>query len=354
LGISSENLWWGPGRFNSLVMTNHAPGFIHYTFHSTRPLKTPIGSLEWQWVWGGKLQSSGTLPPETQRAYGDRKLYLPKDSLHDRIFTGGVISWQPKWLKGLFVGFDLASINYKNAGLKPAQMGSIFARYVLPEEQAEIYFQYGRSDKMATVSNLLQDTIPRGYLAGVRKLFPLSTKKSNNAFFQLGIEIIQLQVPTYSLILQAKSWYTHPMIRHGFTNRGEVLGAAIGPGGNAQRFDISFLKNKWRVGLELERWLHNADFYYNYNVQTGSLDFNRQWVDLMSSLVWNFPIRNGMIFGQFSAVRSINYQWKSYIPIPVTAQTYFDDGWDEINLHGRMGISLELDRNSSKTNKSKQ
>jgi len=27
VGVSSENLWWGPGIKNSLIMTNNAPGF---------------------------------------------------------------------------------------------------------------------------------------------------------------------------------------------------------------------------------------------------------------------------------------------------------------------------------------
>lgn len=338
LGVSTENLWWGPGRFNSLVMSNNAPGFLHYTFHSDAPLQTPVGSVEWQVVWGGKLNASGTLPQERGRTYNGMHHYQPKDSIHQRVFSGGVLSWQPKWIKGLFLGMDAASVHYKGAGLKPAQMGSLFARFVLPEEKAEIYFQYGRSDKFATALNLLGDTIPRGYLAGVRKLFPLSKKAANNSYLQLGIEITQLQVPNISLIRQTQSWYTDDQVRHGFTHEGQVLGAPIGAGSNAQRIDLSWVKGKLRLGLEFERWLHNADFYYNYNVNTGSLDFNRQWIDLMSSLVWSVPIKKIQWFGQFSAVRSINYQWKSYIPIPVTAETYFDDGWDEINLHGRTGL----------------
>ena len=338
LGVSTENLWWGPGRHNALVMSNNAPGFLHYTFHSDAPMKTPVGSFEWQVVWGGKLNASGTLPQERDRTYNGSYHYVPKDSPHQRIFSGAVISWQPKWIKGLFVGMDAASVRYKGAGLKPAQMGSLFARFVLPEEKAELYVQYGRSDKMATALNLLSDTVPRGYLAGVRKLFPLSKKPSNNSFIQLGIEITQLQVPNISLIRQTQSWYTDDQVRHGFTHEGQVLGAPIGAGSNSQRIDVSWVKGKLRLGLEFERWLHNADFYYNYNVYTGSLDFNRQWIDLMSSFVWSVPMKQVLWFGQFSAVRSINYQWKSYIPITVTAETYFDDGWDEINLHGRTGI----------------
>ena len=104
------------------------------------------------------------------------------------------------------------------------------------------------------------------------------------------------------------------------------------------RSDLSWIKHSTRIGFELERWLHNADFYYHYNINSGSFDFNRQWVDLMASFVFNFPVKNWHWFGQLSMIRSINYQWKSYVPRQVTPETYFDDGLDEINWHGRFGF----------------
>jgi hypothetical protein len=52
---------------------------------------------------------------------------------------GGVISWQPKWIKGLFIGADLMAMRYYNSAKKDkAKMGSLFARYVMPEENAEV------------------------------------------------------------------------------------------------------------------------------------------------------------------------------------------------------------------------
>jgi hypothetical protein len=33
LGVSSENIWWGPGQFNSLLFSNNAFGFQHLTFN---------------------------------------------------------------------------------------------------------------------------------------------------------------------------------------------------------------------------------------------------------------------------------------------------------------------------------
>ena len=41
LGISSENIWWGPSIRNSIMMSNNAAGFNHITFNTSEPINTP-------------------------------------------------------------------------------------------------------------------------------------------------------------------------------------------------------------------------------------------------------------------------------------------------------------------------
>ena len=36
LGLSNENLWWGPSRRNGIMMSNHAQGFKHISFNSNK------------------------------------------------------------------------------------------------------------------------------------------------------------------------------------------------------------------------------------------------------------------------------------------------------------------------------
>ncbi|MBV9987590.1 MAG: hypothetical protein JO301_07920, partial [Chitinophagaceae bacterium] len=66
LGLSTENMWWGPGYFNALVMSNNAPGFLHGTLNTIKPFVTGIGTFEGQ-IIGGSLRGSGILPPERNR-----------------------------------------------------------------------------------------------------------------------------------------------------------------------------------------------------------------------------------------------------------------------------------------------
>ncbi len=344
IGISNKNLWWGPGRFQSLVMSNHSSGFKYIDFHSQTPLKTPIGKFEWQMVLAGKLMNSNTPPIETMRAFEGVFLYNPKDSIHQRKINGGVITWQPKWLPGLFIGTDGLIMHYKGLEKSLASMGSFFARYILPEDHAEVYIQYGRSDKLVSPLNILKDTIPRGYLAGVRKLFPFRSTTANRDYLQVGIEVLQLGSPNIHLINGIKSWYVNNDVRQGFTQDGQVLGAAAGPGSNVQKIDIAWIRNKNKIGFEFERWQHNADFYYQWQVNSGSFDFNRHWIDLSATLVGSVSLKNALFFWNVSGIRSINYYWKSLIPQPVTPQNYFSDGWDLINMHARVGVIWNINK----------
>lgn len=89
LGYSNENLWWGPGVHNALLMTNNAPGFPHFTINTVCPVKTPIGSFEGQLI-GGKLIGSG----------------YTSGLLDDwRYLNALTMTYQPKWIPGLFLGF---------------------------------------------------------------------------------------------------------------------------------------------------------------------------------------------------------------------------------------------------------
>src|SRR5690606_35171950 len=58
VGFSTENLWWGPGLHNSITMSNTAAGFAYVTLNTSKPIKTYIGSFEFQIV-GGHLEKSG-------------------------------------------------------------------------------------------------------------------------------------------------------------------------------------------------------------------------------------------------------------------------------------------------------
>lgn len=350
-GVSTENLWWGPGSANALVLGNNAPGFLHGTINTIKPFETNIGTFEAQLI-GGKLTGSGILPPGRNRYNSSNQLlYRPKRE-EDRYIAGFTLTWGPKWVKGLFLGFAKASYQYtsdisgvgdilplegivKTSSEKnnlKASLGSLFARYVMPAEKAELYIEYGRNDKSPNIVNLIADNgYPRAYVAGFRKLFTLR----NNSQLEFLAEFTQLQLPTASLVFSGRSWYTDSSVRHGYTNQGQVLGAGIGPGSNVQMLDFSWVKGFNKIGLKFERLLHNNDF--DYNAYSNPIDFTRHWVDVGTTLHADLAVKNFLLSSQFALVRSLNYQWYTFIGL-----RYFENGYDVLNFHGRISVAYRL------------
>lgn len=350
--LSTGNKWWGPGYRNALVMSSNAAGFPHLSAATQRPLQTKWGKLEGELI-AGVLESSGQTPPRSFTAYDGVFVYSNKNN-ESRYITGLTVNWQPKWVKGLFLGFAKASYLYPSdigspldalplQGFlvkritraeqkeKKASLGSLFMRYVLPEEQAELYLEYGRKDGALMPWNMLAGKPYRsGYVAGIRKLLPTGRKE---AYIQLGAEITQLQAPDTTLIKAPQSWYTHNYVRQGYTHLGRSLGAGIGPGSNAQTIEVNWVKGLKRVGIQLERVKHNADFYYAAFSYLG--DYRRHWITLASTLKVDWDFRNLSLHGSIGMIRSLNHQW---IVIEANPANFFSAGNDYLNIASQLSV----------------
>lgn len=312
VGISNENLWWGPGIRNSILMSNTPQGFRYVTLNTTRPLKTPIGSIEAQ-IIGGRLEASG---------YTDK---LPDDW---RYLSGLVFSYNPRWIPGLFLGltrsFQTYQNNVKTIGdyfplFRPFQkanddvqdvfgrdgqdqLTSVFARWMLKESRSEIYFEYGLNDHAYNTRDfLMAPDHSRAYTIGFLKLIPYKIQEDQH--IQVGVELTRLEQSIDRIIRDSGEWYTHVPILHGYTHNGEVLGAGIGPGGNFQSLNISWVSGLRQLGLQLERYKHNGDLTYikGYN----------PWVDYSMSLVSTRTYKKFLVNAKLQAIQSMNYQWKS-------------------------------------------
>ncbi len=328
LGISTENLWWGPGVRNALIMSNNAPGFPHLTFNTTSPVTSPIGTFEWQIV-AGFLKGSNILPPDTSRTFNGQQLYVPKRT-ENRYLNGLIVAWQPKWTKGLHLGFTRMFYLYKSDvessldGYLPVvgsffkgntnnedskmrdQILSVFFRLVLPKEQAEVYGEFGRNDHAQNLNDLLQEPEhSRAILIGGRKIF--TTKKKTDV--ELTAEFTNLQFTNTLLVREQNSWYTHYQVRHGYTNRGQVVGAGIGPGANSQSIGINWIKGLKRTGLLFERVVRNNDFYYS--AFAASRNFTNHWVDLSLGIRKNWIYKRFVFDANFALIRTLNYHWLS-------------------------------------------
>jgi len=335
-GVSTEDLWWGPGIRNSLIMSNNAPGFLHLTLNTTRPVKTPIGSFETQ-IIAGKLDGSGYSPLVPGQPGNHDTLNMPK--LNDwRYLSGVVFTYQPKWVPGLFLGitrvyqvyesdmghgfsdyfpiftsFFKADFYNSNNGVntddakKHDQLASIFMRWLWPAANAEIYAEYGREDHNWNSRDLLLDPQhTRAYIFGFRKLFRAGSNPDEN--IQIGFEETQMAQPPDDIINRPNGyWYAHSIVRSGYTNDGQVLGAGIGPGSSLLSMDVSWVKGLNKIGLQIERYEHNQDFYY-YAFPPGN--DRRHWVDYSAGINTEWPDGHIIFSASLLYVKELNYQWK--------------------------------------------
>lgn len=333
VGISTENLWWGPGMRNSLLMSNSAPGFLHATINTTRPIRTPIGSFEGQMV-GGKLEASGYLPVNPSQANFFERYYLPKPD-DWRYFSGLVLSYQPKWVPGLSLGLARAFTIYSDdmgnklgdyiplfqSGSKSSidggldsgsvadakgqdQLISFFLRWVIPEANFEIYGEYGRNDHPWNGRDLVVNpSHTRAYTFGLRKLVPLQNYHQD--VLSIHYEMTQMSPGRSANMRFSGNWYHHNQVRDGYTNLGQIMGAGMGLGNDVQALNVSILRGMKQVGVQFERMVHNNDFFYNT-----PKDIRANWVDFGMAGYGVYDYKKFLFTSKIQYIHANNYQYQ--------------------------------------------
>jgi hypothetical protein len=323
-GISTENLWWGPGFRNSLLMTNNAPGFLHATFNSVKPLKTFAGKVEFQLI-AGRLTGSGLEPSTAEVSVGGVNYFWPKPQ-DWRYISGITLNYQPKWVPGLYLGFSRVFHLYaKDLGTgvtdffpilipfekkstlqeddkKRDQLASASIRWVFPAVQLEIYGETGWND----YSNSFWDWFvspdhSHASVIGFRKLFLQPSGK----YIRITAENTSLQMTADRILRNNGSWYRHDIVRSGYTHEGQLLGAGIGPGGSSTVVDLASISTNTALGFTFERYAHNLDFVYD-----GLSNYDQKWVDLILGSYYQLSHKDFGITASLSAAWIRNYQWE--------------------------------------------
>lgn len=354
LGISTENIWWGPGRRNALIMSNNAPGFLHGTVNTQKPIRTSIGNFEAQ-LLVGRLQNSGFKPPHPDYVYRETPIYVPKRDKDWRYLAGLVFTYQPKWVPGFSIGYSSVSQMYHNdmhtlADYLPIfnggkgresilntdvakrnQMSSGFFRWMDSKGHFEFYGEYGSNGNSRSMSDFMSNPdLTRAFTLGFTSLIPM---KKPDQYLQLGGEITQTGQTVRETIFDKNSWYTHPHVRHGYTHKGQVLGAGNGPGSNVIFVEASWVRNFNKVGFQIERIENNNDFYYKRFEDIK--DWRVKYVDIVPSLVVDWRFDNILVASRFQYVHSMNYKW-FIVNIP---NQYWVPGYDKTNFVANVGVS---------------
>ena len=328
-GVSNENIWWGPGKRNSLVFTNNAAGFQHYYLKTAEPIKTYIGSFELAGVVG-KLEPTKYTDIDQSLLDICQPCKVFKN-LDEREIDGITINYQPRWIPNFYIGYSYArqfyrhatnalgdTVNFFSKNLPKQEIGSLFFRFALPEDHAEFYGEMGMPNEAPWPWKFFKQRMRPGYVFGATKLVPL---KLFDSYLSLNVEFTQLQLMNPKDIFyegypwaggKPNSWYLNTIIKQGWTNNGQLMGSSIGPGSNNQNISLSWNKGYNKIGVFVERTIFNNDFYHSvyYNSLAQYGYYNRYWVDLSKRIELQImPIKNLLFSAIFSSTNSLNYRW---------------------------------------------
>ncbi len=363
VGLSNENIWWGPSIRNSIMMSNHAQGFKHITFNTIKPISTFIGDFEWQLITG-RLENSGYTPPRTDYIAAGNQLYVPKINQNGRTddwryLQAYTISYSPKWIDGLSIGItrwvqmysELVQGKYwwlegkptffpvfnnlfrkndtfENYEAQTDQAAGIYFRWFWKEAKFEIYSEFHHNDAKQNFRDLILDSDhSRAATLGIQKVFDI-----NGRNYLFNWEWTQMEQTASRLLRNAGSWYEHTYVYDGYTNRGEVIGSSIGPGSNSHYFSINRINNDEKIGIGLEIIDHDNDFYQE--AFSDAQDFRRFWKDLNLHFNFNKKFKKFNLSSNLVYIRSLNYQWELVDEI----KPYYHPGRDLDNFH----LSLKI------------
>jgi hypothetical protein len=269
LGASSENQWWGPGVRNALLISNQAQGVPHLFLRSAHPWATRAGDFEWRIIAGALTESIhfDTIPSNNTRSLSgfivtfrpasdrDLTLGLARIVVAPTIGTGTA-------LQGAFNALTQWHPQYtpvtRADSLKGDQMISLFGRWIFPRDHFEFYFEWAKSQLPRSLRDLIiAPQNAQGYTLGLQWALPVQSGNSQVRFQAEATNVEQSMVFPNQPI---PDFYTGSATAQGFTQRGQLLGASVSPGGQSQWLAGDYMADNWSLGVMLQRnrWEDNA------------------------------------------------------------------------------------------------
>jgi hypothetical protein len=319
VGVSTQNLWLGPGQYSSLLMSNNAPGFKHFSITTNRPLKTPLGSFQLNII-------GGTLTANANQGFENRNLKLIGNIFYTRYLNLISITYSPLFFKNFYLTANRAFTiptqetppgkltNYYLIALKPLfrnvyednltnidQVLSGAAKFVFPKEHAEVYFEYGWNDGKSNSRDLILDmSHSAASIYGVKKIQYLNQR----TYLNFEAEAIQMsQRPSY-LQRDAGNWYVHG--NGGYINENQILGAGSGLGNDVQTFTLSLNKGWGKYGIKFQHIARDPIGYTNILSYDGGPP---SWHDYAYGIILKQKHKHFLFNLNMEWVNSKNYLW---------------------------------------------
>lgn len=350
-GLSTEPLWWGGANRYPLMMSNNAPGVNHFFLGTRERVRIPyLGLIHFKWVLGYPDESDyfgGEGSGETRFMNAANLAYSPAFFEN---FTIGISRayhfYQPDGLnfQDIFVLFDpvrRSSLVEREGDddVRQArnQMVSLYFHLSLPAANAEIYAEFFRDDHSFNFRDLLMQ--PHHNSA-----YSLGFQKISHApwfdFVKTNLEFTNLTATQLNQVRPQTFFYSHDPIIQGHTNRGHILGAAIGPGSNSQFFSIDGYKDDYKIGLFVQRLVVNDNLHFREGSTALSPfrefgDYYRHWVNLNAGVELLYGPGPFYINGRLTWTKAYNYG-------RFDTGDYNFTNWTEHERNDRTNIQMQI------------
>lgn len=330
VGASAANEWWGPGLRTSLVLSNNAAGIPRLYASTSHPVRTRFALISARLFVGELTESpffdnfeinntraasgllvSGRIAADTNLTVGLSRLVVsPIASNYG--FATHVFDALTYWRVNSVANDILPDGRPAQAS---DQLTAGFVRWIFPASGVEIFGELAKNDLPKSFREfLVAPQSSQAYSLGTQWVRQLRA----NSRLRIQAEFSYLEQTTIWRDRPPMDFYTGRATAQGFTERGQVLGAAIGPGGSSQFLASDWMAAYWQGGLFLGRTRTENDALYRQGGPRNTQHDVTYW----------FGARGGRRYAaadvavEIAASRRLNYLFQSdyLLSDPVIAQ----------------------------------
>lgn len=299
-GFGNQSPWLGPAILNPMLGSNNAASYTKFDA-GLRKLKITLPYLNWSLgtiegrIWVGKLKNSNYFDEFAQRnenrmltamSASYKPSFIPGFTFGlNRIFNTYWKSENLKYILRLFTNDHLNAL--ASSGNDEDQKVSLFAEWLFPKVGLNVYGEYGFDDFS---SNKLTNPFHTGiYTVGLKQLIPINLNKlfpniQNN--YDLHSEILfefnNFEMSQdFQLQWAYSGFYAHGFVNQGYTQKGQILGAASGTFGNSQFIQYKVFYPKGYTSIMFHRYCPNNNAVLsqavNQSANNGQSQLNTDW-----------------------------------------------------------------------------
>ncbi len=312
IGFGNQSVWLGPSFLNALILSNNAGGFPKLDI-GIKKLHTSLGDLEGFFFLGNLEESE----------------YVDSLIKHrNRWIVGYTLSYAPVFIPGFTIGFHRialyydASLNLGNAlpifsemstrlgSDEVDQRASLTFEWLLPSVGFKVYGEWARNDFNNSLYSFTRELEhSQAYTIGIAHAFHRT--ESSIISYQIEITETMHTVDYQTEVILGRGtagFYTHHIVQHGHTLRGQLLGAAIGPGADSQYLGLNYYGTFGKLTGYILRRSINKDFLYGQPDSIRYHSIKKKQVEASIGLAMDY-ILNPRITFNFELISSYMISW---------------------------------------------